>query len=75
MCAIEQFIEEFVTEEQAAVPEILEVRESCTENDALITASIEHLRDPFVLVMDGIYYAYGSGWVCYKNTSGSLRGS
>ena len=56
----------------------------------IITTNIEHLRDPFILVEDGIYYAYGTGvpigewdnttwnsttWACYKNTSGRLDGA
>lgn len=50
----------------------------------IITTNIEHLRDPFVLVENGVYYAYGTGasngdwdgttWACYKNTSGRLDG-
>ena len=50
----------------------------------MITTNIEHLRDPFVLVEGGVYYAYGTGvsgsdwnntiWACYKNTSGRLDG-
>lgn len=75
MCAIERFIEEYVNEERAAVPEDLDIKGSCKEKDALITSSIEQLRDPCILVEDGVYYAYGTGWVCYKNTSGSLRGT
>ena len=52
----------------------------------MITSKIEQLRDPCILLENGIYYAYGSGrvfledgkstieWYCYKNTSGSLEG-
>ncbi len=50
----------------------------------IVTTNIEHLRDPFILVENGIYYAYGTGvssddwkntvWACYKNTSGKLDG-
>lgn len=40
----------------------------------MIVSKIEQLRDPFVVVENGVYYAYGTGWVCYKNTSGSLAG-
>ncbi len=46
-----------------------------TEKDyTLITTTIDKLRDPFILVEDGVYYAYGTGWKCYKNTSGDLTG-
>lgn len=40
----------------------------------LITSSINYLRDPCILVENGVYYAYGTGWKCYKNTSGNLEG-
>ena len=40
----------------------------------MIVSRIEQLRDPFIVVENGVYYAYGTGWVCYKNTSGSLAG-
>ena len=39
-----------------------------------IVSSIGRLRDPSILLVDGVYYAYGTGWVCYKNTDGLLSG-
>ena len=75
MEAIDRFITEYITDECAAVPENLEVRGSCKEINAIITSSINQLRDPCIVVADGTYYAYGTGWRCYKNTSGKLSGS
>ena len=51
----------------------------------MIETNIKKLRDPFVLVENGIYYVYGTGvnadndwknttYACYKNTSGRLDG-
>ena len=40
----------------------------------MITSDIPCLRDPFIVVEDGAYYAFGTGWRCYKNTSDSLQG-
>jgi len=40
----------------------------------MIESDIKKLRDPFILLENGIYYAYGTGWVCYKNTDGRLDG-
>lgn len=40
----------------------------------MITSDIPQLRDPCILVENGVYYAYGTGWVCYKNDSGNLEG-
>lgn len=50
----------------------------------MIKTNIECLRDPFILLDNGIYYAYSTGvtdgnwqdtaWTCYKNDSGSLDG-
>ena len=44
------------------------------EVDNVIEASVDKLRDPCVLAENGTYYMYGTGWVCYKNTSGKLGG-
>jgi len=41
---------------------------------SVIEADVDVLRDPFVLVEDGVYYMYGTGWRAYKNESGSLDG-
>ncbi len=40
----------------------------------IIETPIKPLRDPCVLVNDGVYYVYGTGWVYYKNASGNLDG-
>jgi GH43 family beta-xylosidase len=44
------------------------------EEDKMIVSKIPQLRDPCILLENGVYYAYGTGWVCYKNTSGDLAG-
>ena len=47
-----------------------------TEKKFAITESSldKKMRDPFVLVEDGVYYAYATGWKCFKNESGNLEG-
>ncbi len=40
----------------------------------MITTTIKQLRDPCILVEGDVYYAYGTGWRCYKNDSGALAG-
>lgn len=40
----------------------------------MIISQIPKLRDPYIVLKDGIYYAYGTGWHCYRNTSGDLAG-
>ena len=40
----------------------------------MIISSIPKLRDPFIVNHGGVYYAYGTGWHCYKNASGALAG-
>ena len=40
----------------------------------MITSAINYLRDPCILVEDGVYYAYGTGWVCYKNKQTGRHG-
>lgn len=44
------------------------------QDATFITTGVEKLRDPCVLLHDGVYYMYGTGWECYKNTSGFLDG-
>lgn len=44
------------------------------EESNVVETSVEKLRDPCVLVENGVYYMYGTGWRCYKNTSGKLSG-
>ena len=42
--------------------------------DVIINSDISQLRDPFVLLEDGVYYVYGTGGRMYKNTTGDLAG-
>ena len=68
-------METFTTAEGAlAVPADLDVKGSEKEY-TMITSTINYLRDPCILVENGVYYAYGTGWTCYKNTSGDLGGA
>ena len=57
MCAVDRFMQEYIHEDKgiAEVPADLEVRGNCAERDALIVSSIPQLRDPCVLVEDGVY--------------------
>lgn len=79
MCAIDRFVTDCLTasaDGAVTLPAELDLRGSCTESDVMITSSLPQLRDPCILVGDdGSYYAYGTGWKYYKNTSGSLRGA
>ncbi len=40
----------------------------------IIETNVTKLRDPYIVVVDGVYYAYGTGWQCYVNRSGRLDG-
>lgn len=50
----------------------------------MIITNVQGLRDPFLLLDDGVYYLYGTGvtqgdwdntvWDCYVNSAGSLTG-
>ncbi len=73
--AVEYLLESFYTAEAGlCIPGDLDV--TGTEKEyTMITSTINKLRDPCILVEDGVYYAYGTGWHCFKNTSGSLEGS
>jgi len=72
MCAIKKFSDSFIGDEKGAIPAGTEIREKV--KPLLIESGIERLRDPCVIYHEGVYYVYGTGWVCYKNTSGSLDG-
>jgi len=72
MCAIDTFLNECVSGGKTTVPDTLDLRGAA--GDVLIESTIERLRDPCVLVENGTYYAYGTGWHAYKNTSGTLAG-
>ena len=40
----------------------------------MILSTIPCLRDPFIVVTEEAYYAYGTGWHCYKNSGNDLAG-
>ncbi len=73
MFAVNAFLNACMNEagDKAAVPADLDLRGSA--EGLLITSSIPSLRDPFVVLENGISYAYGTGWVCWENRSGSLE--
>ena len=72
-CA-EYLMETYYTEEKGfCVPYDLD-HTGKEKDHILIESTIKKLRDPCILVEDGVYYAYGTGWKCYKNVKGSLEG-
>ena len=74
--AVMTFLEECMSEDGLAVPFNYQRRGSVnTSVTPMIETNIDCLRDPCIVIVDGVYYAYGTGWVCYKNTSGHLDGA
>lgn len=71
MCNVEGFINGNVKDGAEKMPLVLDVREQCLSD--IIESDIECLRDPFVIYEDGVYYMYGTGWCCYRNSTGSLE--
>jgi beta-xylosidase len=61
------------TEKGLCIPYDLDVVGTEKEHH-MIQSTIRKLRDPCILVEDGVYYAYGTGWHCFKNVSGNLEG-
>ncbi|MBQ7153105.1 MAG: family 43 glycosylhydrolase [Clostridia bacterium] len=55
------------------IPATLDITDTAKEY-IMIESTIRKLRDPCILVEDGVYYAYGTGWKCYKNANGKLKG-
>ena len=71
--ALEYLVENFYTpDNNFAIPTDLNVTEYAGTYN-LITSSLP-ARDPCIVVKDGVYYAYRTGWNCLKNTSGNLEG-
>ena len=71
--AIEYLVDNFYTpDNNFAVPADLDVKDKAPDY-TLITSTLP-ARDPCILVEDGVYYAYRTGWNCLKNTSGNLEG-
>ncbi len=74
VACIEYLLDNHYTAENGlCIPSNLSVN-GTVKDYTLITSTINKLRDPCILVEDGVYYAYGTGWKCYKNTSGNLEG-
>lgn len=71
MCAVERFIDDYVKGTEGKIPVGLDIRESVRPN--IIESDIECLRDPCVIYDNGAYYVYGTGWSCYRNSTGSLE--
>ena len=71
MCAVERFINDYVKDGEGKIPSGLDIREECRPN--IIESDIECLRDPCVIYDGGVYYVYGTGWKCYRNSTGSLE--
>jgi beta-xylosidase len=72
--AMEYLMKTYYTVETGlCIPADLDVK-GIEKEYTMITADINKLRDPCIVIKDGIYYAYGTGWHCYKNTGGNLQG-
>ena len=76
MCAVDRLLTEFLNTESGAfeIPKDTKIKGKFTEEDTYMAPLISKWHRPCVLVEDGVYYVYGTNWVCYKNTSGSLAG-
>ncbi len=51
------------------------VNELPKKTETIVANINANVRDPFVLVDNGTYYMYSTGYHCYKNGSGSLNGA
>ena len=74
MAVIDRFLSECVDETCAAVSEGIFLCGRCTPDDVFIRTDIEALRDPFIVNADGTYYAYGTGWLGFRCSTGDLHG-
>ncbi len=60
--------------DKVEIPMNYDIKGEVDVSTMTVISSIEKLRDPCIVVENGVYYAYGTGWHCYKNTSGELSG-
>ncbi len=68
--AIDYFIENYIGDGGIVLPSEPNIKKSAV---TMITAQdIDCLRDPFILYENNTYYAYGTGWGCFKNTGTDL---
>ena len=73
--ATEFFVSTIIGEYGGCLPMDFEARGGTpTEEQGIIVSDISKLRDPCILVIGDTYYAYGTNWKLYKNTSGDLSG-
>jgi hypothetical protein len=56
-----------------SIPAGTDVRGSVSADELIITTDVS-LRDPCILLENGVYYMYGTGWKFFKNSSGTLQG-
>ena len=56
-----------------SVPCDMDVKGSVSADDLIFTTDVS-LRDPCILLENGVYYMYGTGWKYFRNSSGTLRG-
>lgn len=58
------------------VSEALDIAGHVDANAMIVESGIKSLRDPCVLLEDGVYYVYGTGWNCYysENLEGPYTG-
>lgn len=74
--ALDYFLDEYLIHAQKGVIKMQDgFRYQSEPLATVITSSIGRLRDPCILVEDGRLYAYGTGWVGFRNDSGKLDGS
>ncbi|MBR4662050.1 MAG: S-layer homology domain-containing protein [Clostridia bacterium] len=75
-----RLIDEYYSDGELRLPKDLDITVKVgfpyegREGEVIIESDISQLRDPFVLIENGVYYVYGTGWRMYKNTSGDLAG-
>lgn len=73
---IEFLLETYYSEENGfCIPCDLNVKGKEKQFRFIESSTDKKMRDPFILIEDGVYYVYSTGWKCFKNTSGKLDGT
>ena len=73
-CA-EYLVENYCTDEKGfTVPFDLDIKGTEKKLELTESTITRKMRDPSVLVENGVYYVYSTGWKCSKNVGGVLQG-
>lgn len=70
---LDRFEKEYFIKDTPELPSEYLVKETVNFNNLTITTTIPQQRDPFVQIVDGVHYLYGTKWRYWKNTAPTVK--